>query len=160
MITSATAILSPWDTTGTSGEAQFIANESYQITRRLHESIALGLEGKGVFGELFAVYTECSDPNWDGYSALPVLPETYDNTRRYLESLPLGTPPPSVGAEPDGHLTLEWHSAPRKTLSVSIAPDGNLHYASIIGPFKRFGTEPIASHGSEIINLIRRVLTN
>lgn len=158
MTASATAIFPPWATTGTCGEAQFIANESFLISRRLHESIALGFEGKGVFGELSAVYTECRQPNWDGYGALPVLPGTYSNARSFLDSLSLELPAPSVGAEPDGHLTLEWYSARRKTLSVSIAPDGNLHYAAIIGPTTRYGTEPIGLPRSVIQDLVHQVM--
>lgn len=157
MAASAPAISFAWDTTGTSEVAQHIAKQSLLITCRLQESIMLGLEGKGVFGELDAVYAECSHPNWDGYGGLPVLPETYGYARRFLDSLRLESPAPSVGAEPDGHLTLEWYSARRKTLSVSIAPDGNLHYAAILGPITRYGAEPIGSRESEIEDLVCRV---
>lgn len=158
MTASAQALSYAWDTTGTSEEAQYIANESFLICRRLQDSIALGLEGKGVFSELTSVYAECSQPNWDGYGALRVLPETYSNANSFLQMLPqLDFPRPSVSAEPDGHITFEWHSARRKTLSVSIAPDGNLHYAAILGPITRYGTEPIGAHGSVIEDLVHKV---
>lgn len=149
----------PWDTTGTSEIARNITDEHFQIRDRIQDSIILGFGGKGVFDELRGVYAECSHPNWDGYDGLPVLPETYGYARRFLDSLRLESPAPSVGAEPDGHLTLEWYSARRKTLSVSIAPDGNLHYAAIIGPITRYGTEPIGTHASVIEDLIRQVMT-
>lgn len=130
-----------------------------RLIPRLQESIMLGLKGKGVLSELDAVYAECSQPNWDGYGALSVFPETYSNARSFLDSLSMELPAPTVGAEPDGHLTLEWYSSGRKTLSVSIAPDGNLHYAAIIGPITRYGTEPIGTHASVIEDLIRQVMT-
>ena len=148
------------DTTGATEAARQIAEESRLITCRLQESIRLGFEGNGVFGELDLVFEECSQPNWDGYNGLPVLPETYGYARSFLETLPLGSTAPSVGAEPDGHLTLEWYRGRRRTLSVSIAPYGNLHYAAIIGPIKRYGTEPIGTHASEIEELVRKVMTN
>lgn len=160
MTVAAQAMPCPWDTTGTGAVALGIKDERVLITDRIQDSYALGFGGKGVIDELNAVCAECSELNWDGYGALPVLPETHQNARSFLETLPLGSPAPSVGAEPDGHLSLEWHSTGRKTLSVSIAPDGNLHYAAIIGPFTRFGTEPIGSHVSEIEGLIRLIVEN
>ncbi len=159
MIASAPAMPFALDTTGTSEVARHIANESFLISRRFQASIALGLEGKGVLGELAAVYAECSHPDWDGYGGLPVSPQTYDNTRNYLESLPWGSPPPSVGAEPDGYITLEWYNGRRRTLSVSISPDGNLHYAAILGPSTSYGTEPLGTRAKVIEDLIHRVMT-
>jgi hypothetical protein len=67
--------------------------------------------------------------------------QTLRNTYQLLESLPLGFPAPSIGAEPDGQLTLEWHRSPRRTLSVSVDGDGNLHYAALLGPNRAYGTE-------------------
>lgn len=146
-----------WDTTGTSEEAQYIANERDLISSRLQESIVLGLEGKGVFSELDAVYNECNKPDWDGYGALRVLPETRINAQSFLNSLELEIPRPSVGAEPDGHLTFEWHTARRRTLSVSIDPYGNVHFAAILGSSVRYGTEPLGTHASIIEELVREV---
>ncbi len=51
----------------------------------------------------------------------------------FIHALPLGYPLPSVGAEPDGHLTLEWYRNPRWILSVSISPEGILYYAALFG---------------------------
>ena len=147
-----------WDTAGTSDVALGIKDEHVQIIDRIQDSYALGFGGKGVFDELNAVCAECSHPNWDGYGGLPVSSHTYDNARSYLESLPLGSPPPSVGAEPDGHITLEWYNGRRRTLSVSISPDGNLHYAAILGPSTSYGTEPLATHAKVVEDLIHQVM--
>ena len=92
------------------------------------------------FDELVAVWNECRTRNWDGYDAMPVAQETYRAAFVLIESLPLGFPRPSIGAEPDGHLTLEWHRASHRTLSVSVDPDGFLHYAGLYGPNKKYGT--------------------
>ena len=59
-----------------------------------------------------------------------------------IESLPLGFPRPSVSAQPDGQLTLEWYRTPTRTLSLSIDPDGFIHYGGLFGPEKHFGTVP------------------
>ena len=48
-----------------------------------------------------------------------------------VSTLPCGCPLPSVGVEPDGHLTLEWYRNPRSTLSVSVSPESDLYYAAL-----------------------------
>lgn len=101
---------------------------------------------------------ECREPNWDGYGAQPVCDETYRFAYEFLTALPLDTPAPSVGAEPDGHLTVEWYRSLERTLSVSIGTDGNLHFAALLGLTKAYGTEPFVGEVPKIISdLIHRV---
>ena len=90
--------------------------------------------------ELGDVWDECRYPDWDGYGALPVEQDTLRAAYSLIESLPLGFPRPSIGAEPDGQLTLEWRKSPRHILSVSVDPDGYLHYAGIFGTDKSHGS--------------------
>ena len=111
-----------------------------------------------MFDELATVWGECKYPNWDGYQALAVSEEVFRNAYRLVESLPIGLPLPSVGAEPDGELTLEWYHSPKRTLSVSITADEFLHYSALLGPNHTNGT--IAFFGelpAEILTLIERV---
>jgi hypothetical protein len=111
-----------------------------------------------VFDELLKTFEECREPNWDGYGAQSVREETYDLAHQFLTVLPLSTPVPSIGAEPDGHITVEWYRSPQRTLSVSISPDGDLHYAALLGSTKTCGTEPFTGEIPKIIfDLIRRV---
>jgi hypothetical protein len=73
-----------------------------------------------------------------------------------IDSLPLGFLRPSIGAEPDGHITLEWRRSPRRVLSVSVDPDGFLHYAGLFGNNKRFGTLTFFSTPpEELLQLVR-----
>ncbi len=111
------------------------------------------------YDELWDVWQDCKEPNWDGYDALPVDRETFQNAYRLVESLPLGCPlPSSVGAEPDGQLALEWHRNPRWTLSVSISPEGTLHYAALLGAEDPRGSCPFFGDISDsLLSLIRRV---
>ena len=90
--------------------------------------------GQGVLEELLKTFEECREPDWDGYGAQPVLDTTCQLAQKFLEMLPPGTLAPSIGAEPDGHLTAEWHRSSRWNLSVSITPNGDLHYAALLGP--------------------------
>jgi hypothetical protein len=143
-------------TRGSSETAQFVTERAEQGRRQLQSSNAIGL--RSVFNELCEVADECTSPNWDGYDAAPVSDETYRSACRFLEALPVGTPAPSVGAEPDGHLTFEWHRGPRRTLSVSVDPEDELHFAALIGHTKDYGTQPFFGEIPErIFRLIQRV---
>jgi len=92
------------------------------------------------FEELAEVYEECRNPGWDGYGALAVEQETNRIAYQLIESLPLGFPRPSISAQPDGQLTFEWYRTPRRTLSLSIDPNGFIHFAGLFGHEKHFGT--------------------
>jgi hypothetical protein len=106
--------------------------------------------------ELAEVWKECQHPGWDGHEALPVEAETLRGAYTLIESLPLGFPRPSISAEPDGQLTLEWYKSPSRTLSVSVDPDGFLHYAGLFGASKRYGTLAyFSSAPAELIQLVR-----
>ncbi len=142
---------------GMSEEAQYVRDFASEGRGCLQESTTLGL-GSGVFEELDAIAEECSQPDWDGYGALPVTMDAVLNAHRFLEALPLGTPAPSAGAEPDGHVTLEWHVSPRRTFSVSISPEGDLYFSGLFGPKRMSGAEPFFDEiPARILDLIHRV---
>lgn len=143
-------------TAGFSPEAELVAKAARSGQRRLQSSNALGIEP--VLDELGTVWEECRLPDWDGYGAAPVSQDTLRNAYILLDSFPLGFPHPSIGAEPDGQLTLEWHHSPRRTLSVSVTPDGELHFAALLGPNRVYGTEVFfGAVPQRILELIRQV---
>ncbi len=144
---------------GESQAARFVQAQMTEHNRSLHNSAAIGVE-MVIREELADVWEECQEPNWDGYDALPVTWDTYNNAERFLLALPFGTRIPSIGAEPDGHITLEWHHSRRRTLSVSISPNDELHYAALLGPGRTCGTEPFFGEVPKaILDLIGRVYT-
>jgi len=144
---------------GNSATAQFIAEQLRNGRSYLQESQALGLFGKGVLNDLYQVYEACRMPDWDGYGALPLDEATFDLAREFIDALPLGTPLPSFGAEPDGHLTMEWHHSVRRTLSISVSPEGELHYAAILGSNRAYGTEVFYGEApKKIVDLIYEVI--
>ncbi len=148
-------------TRATGDAAHHIAGAIQERRRHFENSVSFGLPKNDVLNELFEIAEECKASNWDGYGATPVTEDTYRVAYRLLEALPLGMPVPTVGAEPDGHLTLEWYRSPRRTLSVSISPDGDLHYAALLGPSdKDYGTKPFFDEFPKtILDLIRRVMS-
>ena len=108
--------------------------------------------------ELGEVWEECRYPGWDGYGALPVEQDTLRAAYSLIESLPFRFPRPSIGAEPDGQLTLEWRTSPHRVLSVSVDPDGYLHYAGLFGTNKRYGTLTYFSTvPPEVLQLVREL---
>lgn len=126
---------------GESPAARYVQEQVEECAQGLQESTALGME-QAIRGALADVWDECSQEGWDGYGAMPVAEASLVLARDFLRSLPLGVSVPSIGAEPDGEITLEWGSRPRHRLSISVSSGGDLHYAALLGPSTRYGTEP------------------
>jgi len=90
------------------------------------------------YDELRAVFEDSSERNWDGYDAEPVSAASVENAERFLDLLPAGIPPPSIGAEPDGDITLDWFddrgpNLHTTSISISVSPSGALFYSVFIG---------------------------
>lgn len=146
---------------GVSAAADLIRDHYRQSVQSLRETATLGLGVNDAIRELNATYRECSVSDWDGYDAVPVSESTFGFASGILDALPLGTPAPSIGTEPDGHLTLEWYRSSHRTLSVSVGPQGDLHYAALLGASRQYGMEPFF-HGElpkPIFDLIFRVMS-
>lgn len=132
-------------------------NQLSRVKAHLDKSIALGAHSV-VCGELADVYLECRDPNWDGFNALPVDFDSFALARAFLLSLPFGTKAPAVGAHPDGQISVEWYSGPRRSLTISFDPVGELHYAALTGPSHVCGTAAFDGDVPRIIlELIKQV---
>lgn len=144
---------------GTSETAHFVSQQTEAGLDLLKSSVTFGLFGKKTFDELSLIFEECREADWDGYQAEPVSEGTYQLAAQFLKALPLGTSAPAIGAEPDGHITMDWYRSSRRTLSVSISPESELHYAALVGSGKAYGTEPFFGDVPEtIMNLIKRVM--
>lgn len=144
-------------TTGFSESARTVDGYRRREALRLRESEAFGLDSR-LRAELEEVWEECQQPNWDGHDAIRVSVETLRNVYQLLECLPIGLHVPTISAEADGHLTLEWYRTPKRLLSVSVTPDGELHYAGKFGPNRVFGTEAFFGElPSAILGLIKKV---
>lgn len=145
---------------GFSDVAQYVAQMAGEGRKRLQQSYSLGLALTPVFEELIAVWEECKEADWDGHGAMPVTKDAWQRAYCFLRAIPLGIQAPTVGAEPDGQVTLEWHRSPRRTLSVSVNAEGDLHYAALLGPNRAYGTEAFFGDiPANILDLIRRVYT-
>ncbi len=142
--------------TGFSDAARIVENARHLNYERLARSQAYSK--RPAYESLWDCWQSCRQPNWDGYSAFAVEQDTYRQAYQLIEALPIGCPLPSAGAEPDGHLTLEWHRNPRWTLSVSVSPEGTLYYSALLGKEDPRGSCPFYGELPEsLLFLIRRV---
>ena len=113
---------------------------------------------KGPFEELLKTFEECREPYWDGYSAQSVREETYDLAHQFLGALPLSTPLPSMALNLTGRSLWNGIASPQRTLSVSISPEGELHFAALLDSAKTYGTEPFIGAVPKVVaDLIHRV---
>lgn len=142
---------------GNSATAEYL-EEARRQTKDNHFHSSVALSKKTAHNELASVWDECNTPNWDGYGALPVEPLTVVNTYDFIEALPLGTPLPSITAEPDGSIALEWYRHPRWIFSVSVNPERTIYYAVLFGVENARGSMPFLDEvPPTILNLIQRV---
>ena len=147
-------------TFGASGTAEYVDKQIAKGRAQLRKTSSFGADVKAAIEELHDIADECSSMGWDGYGAETVEQETIRQAERFLNALPLGVSAPSVGAEPDGQITFEWYQSPRRILSVSVNPEGDLHYAALLGYSRRYGTEPFFGEvPAEILNLVRRAVS-
>lgn len=147
-------------TFGASSAAQYLDKLTEERLAHLRKSNSLRPGMEVAIEELHAVAEECASSGWDGYESTPVRQEAIRQAERFLKALPLGVAAPSVGAEPDGHITFEWYQSPRRTLSVSVSQEGDVHYAALLGYSKNYGTEPFLGEiPSSILNLVQRAVS-
>lgn len=131
------------------------ARSSFKTMQR--ESFALGKQQ--ALEELSDVYHECNEEGWDGYGARPVEQETMRCAYLIIQTLPPRFPLPSIAADPDGQIALDWRISPQRMLSVSVDPTGVLHYACIRGRNnKDHGTIPFFdSAPDKLLQLVREL---
>jgi hypothetical protein len=142
---------------GDSPTASYVAEKMWETRRFLQRSHAIGNEGV-LNADLADVWEECRQADWDGYGAAALSQDVLRNAYLFLESLPIGFPRPSLGADATGSITVEWYRGPRRQMSVAIDADACLHYAALIGPNRTWGTEVFLGDFPEgFISLLQRV---
>lgn len=139
-VSSALLAGSPSPSVAFSPEAKFICERINEPLNSMQQLRSIG--NPDLFADLLRLRDECAKNGWDGEDAEPVLAQTVQEMARLLRVLPNTNPMPTLGVEPDGHLTIEWYKSPRRLISISMSPDGFLHYAALIGTSKFFGREP------------------
>lgn len=143
---------------GNSAAAMYVDSQGWRRSDRGQQSYAEKVSLDRAKSDLDEKAWDCRDNNWDGYGALPVTKDCRRMALKFLEAMPWGWRSPEIGVEPDGQITLDWHRTCRRTLSVSVDPDGYLHYAAMLGLNKVNGREVFYGEIPErILNLIAQV---
>lgn len=83
--------------------------------------------------EAFEIYIERSEPGWDGYDASPLSKESFLQARSFIDMIPVWAPRPDLVPSPDGWISFEWRSFPKRILSVT-PENGVVIYAVVLGP--------------------------
>lgn len=89
-------------------------------------------------------FRDCSEPNWDGYGAVPANGLSMWWAKQVLAALPNRLGVPEIAFEPDGDAGLEWWQGPNRVLSVSVGRNGELRYAARLNATRIIGTEMFA----------------
>ena len=74
--------------------------------------------------DLLAGYESYAAPNWDGYGADPITPETLAAARNFINMLPRTFGEPDIAPGSDGTIGLEWafNNRPLRKLFIDIGP--------------------------------------
>jgi hypothetical protein len=129
-----------------------VSSEGREIDSKIRLSEA-GTSGVGysaaqdsLVAEIVQLMNECAEDNWDGDGSKAIDILSAATAVHIINGLPLNTPLPEVGLDPDGEVSLEWHLRPRYALSVSVGRDGTLSFAGLFGENRLRGVE-VSSDG-------------
>lgn len=108
------------------------------------------------------VYNECSIEDWDGFSALPVSEDAVSDAAKLIYLLPsnMTFPMPTITADPNGEIALEWYRGSRSIFVVSVSGNSEIVYAGLYGTNKTHGIEYFGSSlPSVIISNLKRLFS-
>ncbi|MEE8429943.1 MAG: hypothetical protein V3S16_01715 [Candidatus Desulfatibia sp.] len=92
--------------------------------------------------DLYAVYKECSEVNWDGYGAQPISKKAYLEAGKLIRLLPSNIKEPEIVPEPTGEIAFEWYIGKRFIFVISVGGNNSIAYAGLFGSTsKTHGTE-------------------
>lgn len=131
--------MNPYETSGTVADHGALQLAGLPFAPGTHVEVSISPKEaptsskQAAHDELDELYHQCRTLDGDAHGVEPVKSQTLQHAHRLIDALPPEYPLPSVGAEPDGHLTLEWYRATNWLLSVSVSPDGMLYWAALLG---------------------------
>ena len=123
------------------------------VIRHKDHSIVLGWR-RELRDRLAEVVTEASDPNWDGYDALPLSDLSICTARYIIGLLPETTPLPDIVPSINGEIAFEWDRGPSHIFSIK-THRGLLVYAGLLGRDRKYhGQEPLGDELSKSITTV------
>lgn len=147
---------------GNAPESKQIEEKYTKYIKELKETESVGRYSyvEQILNELYEVFLDCRQDNWDGYGANAISIDTYIKARDIipmLNSAFLDVPMPEITPEPDGNIAFEWFDEYGRTFVFSIDDNQTLTYAGIFGQSKTHGYERLTDFlpGTLIYNLKR-----
>jgi hypothetical protein len=83
--------------------------------------------------ELFEVYNEADDEDWDGYEANAISREAFIEANKLIRMLPSSLPLPEIVPEPDGGIGFEWYKDKGFVFVASVYGNNIITYAGLFG---------------------------
>jgi len=122
-----------------SPEANAVHKAATRVAESTERSLALFGAKAAALSQLAAMAAECSEPGWDGDTAVPIDPVAVMSAEGFVRALPDDVPLPEFGPEPDGAISLDWIHSRNHLLSLSIGRSSRLAYAWLNGSDKGHG---------------------
>ena len=106
------------------------------------EPKVVDLNKRPLLDELYQIYKECSETNWDGYDSQPISKEAYLEAEKLIRLLPTDFKKPEILPEATGEIVFEWYQGKRFIYTISVGGNNLITYAGIFGnTSKMHGTE-------------------
>ncbi len=114
---------------------------------------------RDMFSELFDIYHECKEDNWDEEGAKAISRAAFIDAIKFIEIYPNYLPLPEVVPTMSGAFDFEWDSEEARC-NVELTGDGNIVYAGYFSENDRdYGTKPFKSYIPEaLLDIIKRVI--
>jgi hypothetical protein len=117
---------------GFSTDSNNLAKKLEKEIRNRWEDVSIGYPVEETKETVIRLFVESSQPDWDGYGALPVTTGALAEVLKLIELLPrLSVPMPEVSAHPNGEIGLEWRTGRRMVFIVSVGGKQKINYAAL-----------------------------
>lgn len=95
-----------------------------------------------LYQDLYRIYRECSESDWDSSGATPISERVFLEATKLLGLLPSDLPLPDATPEPTGEIAFEWYKAKKHVFVISVGAKRTISYAGLFGRYSRtYGTE-------------------
>ena len=113
-----------------------------------------------LYSEVYRVYHECSEQDWDSYDGMPISDKTFFEAIEIIRLLPQDLPLPEVMPEPTGEIAFEWYKDRKHVFVISVGGRERISYAGLFGSHSETpGFEYFSDRfPRSVINNIQRLL--
>lgn len=148
-----------WVTNGFSSEHGIVHDLIQETLDNFRKANSISAPISDIKNELESIYSECSEPNWDGYGARAISRETIEIAEEFIESFMfLDLPTPDIIPEPSGDIGFEWMKPAKHSLILSIDRRGEITYVGFFGANRAKGVERFTEGVPDVvIQLIKRL---